>query len=108
MGGIPVGPIRGTVMLVITDQDERRNSDFPEPCRMIVFLARNDELKIVFERRDPGHSDLEKLLDQVRVGGDERARPAGFNRMLPDITLESEPDHVTAHPKWNSVSSGMR
>ena len=74
---------------------------------MVVFLAREYEVKIIFERGNAGHPDLQKFLDQIRVRRGKFARPARFNRMFPDIAFKPEPYHVTAHAERNAVGAGM-
>ena len=108
MGRIPVGSISRSVMFIVADQDERGNRDFPQAAAMVVFLAREYEVEIIFERGNAGHPDLQKVLDQIRVGRGKFARPAGFNRMFPDVAFEPEPYHVTAHTEWNAARPGMR
>ncbi len=58
MRGGPVGVVGGAVIFVVADQDERRDADLLQSRRVIVSLARQDEMEIILQRRDAGHSAL--------------------------------------------------
>jgi len=54
MCGMPVGFIRGAVIFVVADQNQRRHPNLFQSPRVIMFLAREHEVQIVFQRRDAG------------------------------------------------------
>ena len=58
VGSLPMGRIGGAVMLIIADENERRRANVFQPIRVVVFLARKNEMKIVLQRRNARHSDL--------------------------------------------------
>src|SRR5690242_11933336 len=108
MSRIVVRLIGGAVVLVITHEHEGRNTDRFETFRMVMFLTRDDEIKIVLQRRDPGHAHSEKIFDQLGMRRNEILGPAGFDGVLADVALESQTRHVAAHGEGNAMSAGMR
>ena len=51
---MPVGFIRGAVIFVVADQNQRRHPNLFQPLGVIVFLAREHEIQIVLQWRDAG------------------------------------------------------
>src|SRR5262249_51825194 len=108
MGGVPVSFVCGSVFFVVADQDQSWHSDLLQSIRVIMFLARQHEVKIILQWRNTGHPDLEKPLDQLGMSRYEFFGPAGFNGVLANVALEAHADHVAAHDERNALRSRMR
>src|SRR4030095_10280067 len=103
MGGVPVSFIRGAMFFVVTDENERGDAEFLQSLRVVMLLARQHKVKIVLQRGDAGHPDLEKLFDQIGMSRYEFFGPTRFNRVLTNVALEAHANHVAAHGKRNAL-----
>src|SRR4030095_4038978 len=108
MGGVPVSFIRGAVFFVVANEHERGDADLLQAIRVVMFLAREHKGKIVFQRSDAGHPDLEKFFDQIGMGRNEFFGPTRFDGVLTNVTLEAHANHVAAHGKRYALRSWMR
>ena len=109
MGGVPVSFIRGAMFFVVADRARAsgRGSPSSAPCGQCSWRA-STKCKIVFQRGDAGHPDLEKLFDQIGMSRYEFFGPTRFNRVLTNVALEAHANHVAAHGKRNALRSRMR
>ena len=103
----PMGRVGGAVILIVADQDQGRYFNLMQAIGVIMLLARQDKVEIMIDRRDAGHSHLQKLFDQRRILGDELFGPAGLDGVLANVTFETKLHHVTAHGEGNAVGAGM-
>jgi hypothetical protein len=108
VSGVVVRSIGGAVALVVTDEHEGRHRNLLQTFRMVVTLTRKHEIEIVLQGRDARHAHAQKVFDQLGMRRNEFLGPAGFDRVLANITFKSQTHHVTAHGEGNAMSARMR
>jgi hypothetical protein len=103
---VPVSFVRGAVFFVVANEHERGHTDLFQAVRVIMFLPCQHEVKIVFQRGDARHPDLQKFFDQIGMGCNKFFGPTRFDGVLANIFLEAHANHVAAHGERNALAPG--
>jgi hypothetical protein len=108
VGGFPVRSVGCAVVLVIANQHQGRRANVFQAICVVVFLPSKNEMEVILQRRYSGHSDLQKILDQVWMRRGKFFGPTCFDGVLADVSLEAQLRHAAAHAQRNPLRVRMR